>query len=493
MTMQQLTEQLEVNLAALDAIFGNSADYYAKRIQIGHCDAAIILFDGMASLESLWQLLLDAANRDVELREAEGGEEIYWKLMHMSDLPAESSPVSKTEDIIKTLTAGMALLLLDGCDNGIAFSVQSLKFRSVEEPSGEGNIRGSREGFADLLRVNLSLLRRLIRSDGLVLEVSQADTEMKTEYVICYHKKCVNQQMLHYVKNTLAQAKPELLLDSSYFVPWLIPRRFRLFTPVSYTERPAVAAAKICEGKIVILVNGSPTAMVLPVLFSENFECLDDYGTTAIFSSCMRILKYISFYLTIFLPAVFVCLAVYLPELIPPQLLYKISAAEMATPLPLFAEMIMVILILEIIREAGLRMPEALGHSVSLVAALVIGDAAVAAGLMSTPVILVASITAIAIFITPSLYEPATLLRLAAVLAAGVAGPVGLTVIFLLFLFALADVSAMGVPYLVQNPFPEQPLSQDGIIRRDYRKLSMRSFNIWSDQKKDSTKTGGGE
>ena len=153
---------------------------------------------------------------------------------------------------------------------------------------------------------------------------------------------------------------------------------------------------------------------------------MDDYASTAVFSSFLRILKYVSFYLTVFLPGVFVCLAVYLPELIPPQLLYKIEAAEKATPLPLFAEMLLVILILEVIREAGLRMPQSLGHSVSLVSALIIGDAAIATGLMSTPVIFVASITAIAVFVTPSLYEPATLLRLGVVLAAGLAGPVGL-------------------------------------------------------------------
>ena len=166
--------------------------------------------------------------------------------------------------------------------------------------------------------------------------------------------------------------------------------------------------------------------MVLPALFCENFECLDDYASTAVFSSFLRILKYVSFYLTVFLPGVFVCLAVYLPELIPPQLLYKIEAAEKATPLPLFAEMLLVMLILEVIREAGLRMPQSLGHSVSLVSAFIIGDAAIATGLMSTPVIFVASITAIAVFVTPSLYEPATLLRLGVVLAAGLAGPVGL-------------------------------------------------------------------
>ena len=179
------------------------------------------------------------------------------------------------------------------------------------------------------------------------------------------------------------------------------------------------------------------------------------------------------------MPGVFVCTAIYLPELIPPQLLYKIEAAEQGTPLPLFAEMVMVILMLEVIREAGLRMPQSLGHSVSLVGALIIGDAAVAAGLMGTPVILVASITSVALFVTPSLYEAATLLRLAVILAAGLAGPVGLAAFFLLFLFSLSDVSVLGVPYLDPHPFPSSPPAADGIFRRDYRQLSRSIFNIW--------------
>ena len=306
------------------------------------------------------------------------------------------------------------------------------------------------------------------------METAQADCAMKTEYAICYCKDKASKTAVARVRRTLQEAKPEGLLDSSYFVPWLFPARWRLFAPVNYTERPASAAAKLCEGKIVILVNGSPSALVLPSLFCENFDCLDDYATTAVFSSFLRVLKYGSFYLSIFLPGVFVCLAVYLPELIPPQLLFKIAAAEKATPLPLFAEMLLVIILLEIIREAGLRMPQTLGHSVSLVAALIIGDAAIGAGLLSTPVILVASITAISVFVTPSLYEPATLLRLGVTLAAGLAGPVGLVCAALGVLAALTSISAMGVPYLSGAVF-----SGDGVVRRNYRTLSRRPFTIW--------------
>ncbi len=480
--MPQLSTQLNENLAALREKFGPSADFYSKTIELYGCKGAIVLFDGMASLESLWTLLLDAASRRTPEAAPQDGRALFALLLHHSGLPAESKPVADFADLTMRLTAGMAVLLLDGCGQGIAFSVQGLKFRSVEEPSGEGSLRGSREGFADLLRINLSLLRRLIRTDALVQEVAQADCPMQTEYALCYCRDKADPAAVARVRQALQKARPALLLDSSYFLPWLFPTKLRLFAPVSYTERPAVAAAKLCEGKLVILVNGSPSALVLPSLFCENFDCLDDYATTAVFSSLVRLLKYGAFYLSIFLPGLFVCLAVYLPELIPPQLLFKIEAAEKATPLPLFAEMLLIIVILEIIREAGLRMPQTLGHAVSLVAALIVGDAAIAAGLMSTPVLLVAGVTSVSIFVTPALYEPATLLRLAVTLAAGLAGPVGLVGAALAVLFGLTDVSALGVAYLSGAVF-----SEDGVIRRNYRALSRRPFTIWQNgRRKDS-------
>lgn len=232
--MRQLSQSLAANLAVLDKMFGTSADYYAKEITIYHCRGSILLFDGMASLDSLWELLLDAASRQAPPQQAGQrctGPQVFELILHGSAFPAESEPVTDLADLIKRMTAGMAVLLLDGCAKGIAFSVQGLKFRSVDEPSGEGNLRGSREGFADLLRVNLSLLRRLIRTEYLVQEVAQADTEMQTEYAICYCKNRADSAMVIRVRKALAAAKPELLLDSSYFVPWLLPGKARLFTP----------------------------------------------------------------------------------------------------------------------------------------------------------------------------------------------------------------------------------------------------------------------
>src|SRR5699024_1631904 len=161
----------------------------------------------------------------------------------------------------------------------------------------------------------------------------------------------------------------------------------------------------------------------------------------------VRLLKYTAFLLSVLLPGLFVSIAEYTPELFPPQLLYKVAAAETATPLPLFMEMMLVIVLLEIIREAGLRLPKPIGHSVSLVAALIVGDAATKAGIMSTPVLIVAALTTISIFVIPSLYEPATVLRVLFVLAGGLFGPFGLVTMFFLMLVSICGMHSFGVPY----------------------------------------------
>lgn len=479
---QSLSPDLAENLKCLAGIFGASADYYAKTIEISGCKAAVILFDGIAGTATLWTVLLDALNRGNLFVQGQAidGQAIFEKILYHSDLAAEKQSVKTVEEFTQRITSGHAVLLLDGCAQGIAFSVQMLRFRSVSEPSAEGNLRGSREGFTDLVRINLGLLRRLNRSESLVLEIAQANTALKTEYALCYDSSKISPKLLASIREKLQQANPSVLLDSSYFLPWLSPKKFRLFSPVYYTERPAVAIAKMNEGKAVVLVNGSPSALVLPTLFAENFECMDDYAGTAYFASFLRVLKYLSFYLTVLLPGLFVAVASDMPQLIPLELLYKIISAEQATPLPLFAEMLLIILLLEIIREAGLRMPQSLGHSVSLVAALIIGDAAISAGILSTPVILVAAITSIAMFVTPTLYEPATVLRILFVLAAGLAGPVGVVFLLFLLLLTLSELSLFGVPYFLPTGLGAL---RDGLIRRNYRVLSQDEFQIQQTKK----------
>ena len=478
--MQQLSRSLSANLAQLKDSFGQSADFYSKQVQLYGCPCAILLFDGMASLSSLWTVLLDAASRHTPAAAQSKleGEQVFALIFHQSDLPAESTPVADMADLVRRMTAGMAVLLMDGCDRGIAFSVQNLKFRSVGEPEGEGNLRGSREGFSDLLRINISLLRRLIRTETLTVETMICGERTATEVALVYDRSLAPEELVKQIRGRLSKAKLPVLFDSSYLVPFLQRGRFSFFQQAGYTERPATACAKLCEGKIIILVNGSPFAMIIPYFFSEHFQSLDDYSTKAYFASFIRMIKYSAFFLAVLLPGVFVSVAEYTPELFPPQLLYKIAAAEAATPLPLFLEMVLVIVLLEIVREAGLRLPHPIGHSVSLVAAIIVGDAAVKAGILSTPIVITAALTTISMFVIPSLYEPATVLRILFVFAGGLFGPFGILALLFIMLTSICGMNSFGLPYTAPLIPWGSGAVRDGVLRTNWKQLARHPFSV---------------
>lgn len=486
--MKSLSSSLTQNLEWLDHSFCGTADLYTKRLKLGKIDCALCMFDGLSGMEKVCQLLLwRAGEKNTFLMD---GEDVFRLLFSQSDLPLENSPITETQDMITRLTAGMAVLLIDGCPRALAVGSQSMSFRAVGEPTGERNIKGSQEGFTDLLRVNISLLRRLIRTTDFCVEYGQAGERTQTEYALCFDKKRVPEKLLEQTKQQLKELKLPFLFDSAYLTPFLRLERFHLFGGIGYTERPAAACAKLCEGKIVILVNGSPFALILPYFFSENFESLDDYSTTALFASFIRTVKYVGFTLAILLPGLYVMAVSYCPEVLPYQLLSIVAKGEADTPFPIMLEMLLVLTVLEIIREAGLRMPKQLGHSVSLVAALVLGNTAVESGIMSTPVIIAAAIAAISMYLIPSLYEQTTLLRFLFVVLCGCFGMMGLAA-GLFGVFALICRESQGYPYT----FPLVPLNRsvyrDGVVRLSWNQLARAPYSLSQTPKQEGGSDAG--
>ena len=471
-----LSCSLKANVARLKEMFGNSADLYAKPVEVRGIPCCLCMFEGLSTLERLWVVMLSMLN---ESRfEPADGQELFDYIQNRTDLPVENTPVEDFDALRTQLTAGTTVMLIDNCCKAVVLSTQNMQFRSVQEPSGEGDIRGSREGFCDLVRINVSLVRRLVRTETLTTRIFPVGRRTATEVAVLYDRALAKPDFVNAIVEKLQAVDLPVLFDSGYLAPFLQRGSFSFFQEVGYTERPVTAAAKICEGKIVVLVNASPFAMIVPYFFNENFQSLDDYAGKAYFASAVRLLKYTAFLLSVLLPGLFVSIAEYTPELFPPQLLYKVAAAETATPLPLFMEMMLVIVLLEIIREAGLRLPKPIGHSVSLVAALIVGDAATKAGIMSTPVLIVAALTTISIFVIPSLYEPATVLRVLFVLAGGLFGPFGMVTMFFLMLVSICGMHSFGVPYTSPLvPFGRGAM-RDALVRMPWHRLADHPFDV---------------
>lgn len=470
MQQTKLSSALEKNLQILQDIFGASGDFYTKEMAISGIPCAIAMFTGLSSPEKLCHLALEMLDRDPVM--LGGSEGLCEYLLTQSRIPAEPNPVEDWDAFIEMISNGMTLLLIDGCRRAVAFSTQEMPQRSVSTPTGEGNMRGSQEAFTELLRNNISLLRRQFRSGTLVAEIATAKTRAKTEYCLCYDRTLAPKETVDALRRQLAEIELPVLLDSAYFASFLKQDKMNLFPAAAYTERPATACARLCEGKAVVLVSGCPYALVVPSFFAEHFECLDDYASGAVFSGLIRLLKYLAFLLSVFGPGLYVMAVSFAPEIIPVQLLTKLAQAEVSTPLPPMLEMLGVTLLLEIVREAGLRAPQSISHTVSLVGALIIGETAVSAGIVSVPVLTMAAAATIATLAVPSLYEQSILFRFAVILLAGTFGVLGLACAALVILAMACGSEPFGYDYL----YPLMPLTRtswkDGFVRSIWSRLA---------------------
>ena len=476
MSNQSLSRSLQENLSRLDGIFGASSDFYTKRIRLGSIPCAITLFTGISSPEKLWVMALDALQRS-RVRVPDGPALLDY-LLTESVIPAESTAITDMTDLVEKLSNGMSVLLIQGCAGALAVSTQGMPQRAVGQPNGEGDIRGSQEAFTELLRNNISLLRRQFRTDSLVAEVHTADSRAKTEYALCYDRSRVPPALIRTLRRQLAGVRIPVLLDSAYFASFLKKDKLNLSPASGYTERPPTACARLCEGKVVILVSGSPNAMVVPSFFSEHFESLDDYSSGAVFAGLIRILKYIAFLLSVFGPGLYVMAVSFAPETIPIELLAKLARAEAATPLPLMLEMLAITLLLEIVREAGLRAPKSIGHTVSLVGALIVGETAVSAGIVSTPVLTMAAAATVATLAVPSLYEQSILFRFVVILLAGVFGLPGLACGAVVILAMACGTEPFGYDYLYPLMPPGPAAWHDGVVRAIWSTLAGKGYAV---------------
>ena len=382
------------------------------------------------------------------------------------------------EEVFQFIMSGFVVILLDGLNKGIAFGMQGFNFRSISEPAGEVNERGSREGFTEPLRINMTMVRRRVKSPKLKFELFSVGKTSKTDICMVYMTDQVSQKLVREIRHRIKQIKLDLILTSGYIQPFLEGNPWSLFSDVGTTERPDTLAAKISEGRVAVLVDGTPFALIVPYLFSENFQSLDDYAHRSYFATFTRLLKYFSFVAAILLPSLYVAVGTFHPELLPHALLFNVAAAEETTPFPLALEAFIIHLLYEIMREAGLRLPRPIGHAIGIVGALVIGDAAVTAGLIGSPMVLVVGMTAIASFVVPNLYEPVSVLRFVFIIIGGTMGLYGVALGCMIILVNICSLNNFGTPYMAPiSPFSLSAM-RDTFIRTSFLKMEKKDAKL---------------
>ena len=399
----------------------------------------------------------------------------YSSVMASSDV----IKLSSADEIVTYITSGFAVLMIDGAEELYAVGVQGYSFRGVSEPESEVVQRGSREGFTEPLRVNMSMIRRRMKTPDLKFEQMTVGTDSKTQLMICYLQSQVSLDLLNKLKNRLSGCNLETVLASGYLSDYLEDNGSgSLFSGVGISERPDTVCGKLTEGRIAIIVDGTPAVMIVPHLFVEEFQSVDDYSNRTYYAAFIRLMKYLSFFVSVFLPGLYVALAQFHPEYFPTWLLINTSESLAQTPFPVTAEVLAITVVYEIMKEAGLRIPKSLGHAVSIVGALVIGDSAVNAGIISASTLMVVATAAICGYVTSPLYPPIMMLRMLFIVVGGFTGLWGITLATAVVLIGMCAKTSLGVPYLSSlSPFSLRRM-RDVFIRAGWRQLSKHTIRV---------------
>ncbi len=473
---EKINSVLLDNLVNIRKICSNSDDITIQKLKICSIDCAVITCEGMYDLKSTAELVINPLTK-LNIKDCKS-QNLFEYVTTKTMLSTDQKVFYTCGQLFKFIMSGFVVLLIDGINCGIAMGIQGFPIRGIGEPASEMNIRGSQEGFVEALRVNMTMIRRRLKTPELCFEIKTLGINSKTDICLVYRTDMVSEELLNKIRQRLENVKIDNILESGYLCPFLESHPLSIFSGVGSTERPDTLAAKVSEGRVGILVDGTPFALTIPKLFAENFQSFDDYTIQPFYAALIRLLKYTAFFISTLLPALYVAVATFHPELVPGALLYNIASAEENTPFPLVFEAFVIHLFYEIMREAGLRLPRAVGHAVSIIGALIIGDAAVTAGLIGAPMVMVVALTAISSFVLPSLYETIAFLRFLFIIVGGAFGIFGIAVVMCVIFINLCSVNDYGVP--ITSPLTPFSLysMRDVFIRSDWKILGKEEMNI---------------
>lgn len=385
--------------------------------------------------------------------------------------------LNSVELAVKQILRGCIVIFIDGWDHAICYDLPGIQTRAVSEPTTESVVFGPHNSTIEDLNTNIGLLRNLLRTARLKFESFNSGTESDRQIVFGYLEGAVDPQTLAEFRTKISRIGKQEILDTSYLEEWVEESTYSPFPQVRYTERPDVANAALLEGKIIVLVQGTPSILICPGLFVEFFTASEDYYQRTIYASLIRSLRIVAFVIALTLPSLYIALSTFHPELIPTVLLLAILDTREKIPFPAFVEALIMEFFFELLREAGIRLPRPIGSAVSIVGALVVGQAAIQAKISSPIMVIVVALTGIASFALPqyNLGIALRILRFPLMFLAATLGGFGLMIGYFLILLHVTKLRVLGVPYLSSlAPFQPGQLVRDVLLRAPIR-LLMRS------------------
>lgn len=462
-----ISASLEENMAIIHNIFNPCDDMQLREFSIGHENsvaATIVFFDPAINYDVLQRDVMEALFRVREL--PAGGISIPW--LTQTVLPMGKVLVGQQwMEIIKNLSSGLVGLFIEGLNSMILISVFEDNSRAISEPSSETVTRGAQDGFTEDIRRNTALLRKRLHTPRLAVKQLEVGEITRTRINLVYLNGIIDDNLVTEIEERINRIKIDGIIADGQLEEFLRDSPWSLFSTVKSTERPDVLAAALLEGRAGLLLDNTPFCLIIPTCLVNLLQSPEDYYDNYWFSSFIRLLRWSAFLTSLLAPALYIAVTTFHHELLPTQLLLSIIVSREKVPFPGLVEALVMEMSFEILREAGVRLPRSFGQTISIVGAIVIGQAAVSAGLVSPAMVVVVSLTAISSFSTPSLSlaNSVRILRFIFMLLAASLGLFGIMVLLSVIVFHLCSIRSYGLPYLS----PLAPVSfsdlKDSLIR----------------------------
>lgn len=486
-----LFRSLEQNIGLLDQLFAGVDVLVCRKFQnqaapelgfcIYYCDGVV---DNICVNEHIIRPLLTATS----LAESD---DLFRAVRDQSIWIGECQETTSVQEIIESIAYGNTLLLMDGCEKGLLLGSKSFSLRGITEPESEKALVGPREGFNESIMTNLSMIRRRLRTHQLKMRCQTLGRLSATSICVVYLDNIVNHSILDELLRRLSAIDIDGVLDSNYIAECIAEHSLMGFPTCGSTERPDVVAARLLEGRIALVVDGTPMVLTLPYLFIESFQSNEDYYVNDIYATFSRVIRILAFGLTILIPAVYIAVVAFHHEILHTELMVNITNERQSVPLPAALECFLMLLVFDILRETGVRSPSYVGQALSIVGALVIGQSAVEAKLIAAPMIIVVALTGITNLLVQKVGPASLLCRYFFLSLASMFGLSGILVGCSVMLIHLFNLESLGVPSLLSHGKLGLQDVKDTFMRATWPNMLTRLSPLSSNRHR-ARKQGGG-
>lgn len=448
---------------------GESFDIVSRKITIGQKKVSYIYSETLSSSDSVTDFLLKPISNILLLNN--GNERSnFEELIKNSITGASCKKVNNLDDAVKEIFNGHTVLVIDD-SYMLAIETKATLDRGITEAEVENSIAGPKDAFGENLNKNVGLIRKRIRNHNLIVKTLFLGNESNTKIAISYMDNIADKSLVNKVLERAKKIKNDIIIDGGYVTEEF--SRVSFLPEVNQTERPDLASFALLEGKVCLLVDNSPTVLIIPTFFIDFFHTADDYYQKNINTTFIRILRFIAFFIAIFLPGYYISITTYNPTSIPTALLMKLISQHTSVPFPAFFEILIMIIAFEILRESDIKIPNKVGSSTSILGGLILGDAAVSAGIISPIMIIVVAISSISSLIFPynSMINLIRYYRYFILVLAILFGLYGIFIGFALLIINISSITSFGYPYTYPFvPFIKNDI-KDSLIKADGKKL----------------------